>query len=643
MKGSKVVHYMQIPLDIKPNESTKTCFIVYSSWETHIDITIDAIETVLESTGKYNIKRLATHGISGHSQYSQLLEFLDKCSLAIIILDGFRPNVLFEYGVLVGLRKPCIVLLEQNGSINIQSFLKAPVKKLPIVPIDMDKDFSDVKDQMYVKYRYNDPKKLREIIANEISKIEPLVEETHMKLMFPEIDYIEKEVKDSLAVFSEICNSNNKLTHDDEVRFRVSVKEIEKITLRNNIKLTNYYYYEKVQILINFDKYDEANQLIEELIIEFSNDTQLLLLKSYVLNMLGKHELAIECLNRAIKIDDKNETLWHQKALLLERLDRKEEAAFCYKKGVDFNDGCASIHYHYGVLLLDNNDVNEALLQFNKALKIHPAESDYLVCKAICLNKLGKSALAKKAITDAICFDENNADAWFQLGKLTSNPQESLKHFDKCLSIDSTHSGALCSRGAELSNIGQLDEACIELQKAISCCSKYGGEGCDTAQGNLGRTKYKLYKTGRLEYREYDLEAIEHFNKAVNCSDNKDEIEEFLNSIGYMYLSSNNISEARNYFIKANNLDFPDSGRKSIILYNLALTYLIEGDVYKAKELLSSTVDLSRKMKPSERKCYCLLIPEVNNSIIHLSEQNTDPDIYECAKLAINVCEMIEL
>jgi len=52
MKKFKVVDYMQVPLDIKPNESIKTCFIVYSSWESHINITIDAIETVLESTGK---------------------------------------------------------------------------------------------------------------------------------------------------------------------------------------------------------------------------------------------------------------------------------------------------------------------------------------------------------------------------------------------------------------------------------------------------------------------------------------------------------------------------------------------------------------------------------------------------------------
>jgi len=254
---------------------------------------------------------------------------LNKCSLAIIILDGFRPNVLFEYGVLVGLCKPCIVLLEQNASINIESFLKVPVKKPPIAPIDMDKDFSDVKDQMYVKYRYNDPKKLRKLIANELTKVEPLVEEAYMKLMFPEIEHIDTEVKDSLAVFSELSNSKNKLTHDDEIKFRVCVKDIEKTTNKYKIELTNHYYYQKIQLLFGFEKYEEAELLIDDLLIQYCEDTELLLFKSYTLSTQGKNDLSLESLNKAIAIDGKNYTLWHHKALLLERFDRKEESTFC--------------------------------------------------------------------------------------------------------------------------------------------------------------------------------------------------------------------------------------------------------------------------------------------------------------------------
>jgi tetratricopeptide (TPR) repeat protein len=638
MRDSKVVHYMQIPLNIKLSASMKTCFIVYSSRESHIDITLDAIETVLESTGKYDIKRLSTHGISGYSQYSQLREFLNACSLAIIILDGFRPNVIFEYGILVGLRKPCIVLLEQNATIDIKSFMKVPTKKTPTIPIDMDKDFSDVKDQMYIKYKYNEPKKLRELLHIELKKIEPIVDEEFMKIVFPEKDYIDKEVKESLVVFSEISNTNRKLTKDDEVKFRVCMHEIEKTSNKYGFKLTLYYYYQKIHILIILEKYEEADKLIEELMIEHTSDTILLSLKSESLNMMGKHDLAIECLNSALKNDEKNEFLWHRKALLLDRLDRKDEAIFCYKKGVDFNDGCSTIHYHYGLLLLDNDKFNDALIQFNKALKIRPTDSKYLVCKAICLSKLDNKVSANKAITDALCFDENNVDAWYQLGKMTDNEIEAIKYFEKCLSFNSRHEGALCSRGATLSNIGRIEEACVDLEKAITSCSIFRDKGCSAIQGNLGRTKYRLFRTGKHEYRGYDLEAMEHFKKAMDGSNDEDKVE-FLNNIGYIYLSLNNIPEAKGYFTKACEIPIPSHKTKTVILYNLGLTYLIEGDYIKANELLTNSANLSIKIKPSERDCYCMFIPEVKQSNILLVELNTKPDIYECAKIAISVAD----
>ncbi len=296
-------------------------------------------------------------------------------------------------------------------------------------------------------------------------------------------------------------------------------------------------------------------------------------------------------------------------------------------------------HHNYGLILLDNDEFNNALIQFNKALKIRPTDSKYLVCKAICLNKLDNKVSAKKAITDALCFDENNADAWYQLGIITDNEIEAIKYFEKCLSFDSSHGGALCSRGAALSNIGRIEEALADFEKAITSCGKFSNKGCYSVQANLGRTKYRFFKTGKYEYKGYDLEAIEHFNKAIACSDNNKEKEECINNIGYIYLSLNNIPEARRYFTKAYEFDIPDGPDKTVILYNLALTYLVEKNYIKAKELLTKSANLSIKMKPSERKCYCLFIPEVKEANIILVELNTRPDRYECAKVAINITD----
>lgn len=638
MRDTKIVNYMEIPLDIKASESKKICFIVYSSRESHIDITLDAIETVLESTKKYEIKRLAIHGMSGLSQYAQLLRFLNKCSLAIIILDGFRPNVIFEYGILVGLGKPCIVLLEQNATVDIKSFIKSEIKKPPVAIIDMDKDFSDVKDQMYVKYKYSDPKNLRKILGNELNKIAPLVEETFMKLVFPEKNYIEKEVKASLEVFSEISNSDEKLTADQEIKFRVCVNEIEKTANKYGIKLTYYYYHQKIQIISNLGKYEEAIKMIDDLMIDYSSDAQhLLFSKCNILKMQGEYELAVKCLNDAIKIDGENESFWHNKGLLLERLDKREEAFFCYKKGVELKHDCSGIHYHYGILLADHEKYNEALIQFSKAIKLRPSDPDYHVWKAICLVHLDKKIAAKEAIADALSFDENNASAWYQLGRITDDKTNKLKYFDKCLSLNNTHSGALCSRGSLLSNTGRAEEALVNFKQAMATCIPFTRNECKNIHGKIGKTKYRLYLTGKEEFKGYLLEARDHFIKAINPDANDNDNKQAFNDIGYISLLLSQIPEAKAYLTKADKLHQPSKKDEALTSYNLGLCYLMERDYIQAKKLLTKTISLSSKIKTSEREFMCLLLPELKEANINLVEVITQPDLLKFAKVALSI------
>lgn len=640
MEDSKIVHYMKIPLDLTPTETRKTCFIVYSSREEHVEITIDAIESVLDVGNKYNIKRLATHGIVGHSQYSQLIELLNKCSLAIVILDGLRPNVLFEYGLLVGLRKPCIVLLEENAKIDIQSFVKENNTKMQNVKIDIDKDFSDVKDQMYVRYNYADPKKLRSLIDNELIKIDPVVEEAFMRLVFPEIDYIESEIKASIVVFSDIRKKTD-LTVEDEINFRVSINEIEKLSKRHGFKLTLHYLYQKIDILARLSKYNEALLLINKLVKEYGNKTYLLSQKSKVLTKLGEIELATTCLNEALKIETKNEYLWHQKAILLERQNKKEEAILCYKKGIQCNDGCSVIHYHYGLLILDD-DKDEALKQFDKALKIRSSDARYLVCRAICLSGLGKTDAARKAINDSLCFDENNVDAWYQLGLLTDSDLEAVKYFDKCLSLRQNHTGALCSKGAALSNLGEFEDACKYLINAVSLCTKHDSKGCNTANGNLARTKYMLYMTDNDKYNDYLSEAIKHFCDALASSDDLDDIEEFNNNIGYLYLVIGNTVDARTYLNNAAAINSKNNSLGSITCYNIALSYLVDGDFINAKKNLDRSSYLLEKLTSREKICYSLLVPEIiANSNVALKEKHGSPDLSKCIEIAKAVVESV--
>jgi len=100
-----------------------SCFIVYSS-DPHVryidPLLEDRIETVLRES-KFSPQRLSDEIRSGEDYLKKLVEVVDDCVLGVVILDGFRPNVLFEFGYLLGKGKPVIILQSKDAEINIKT------------------------------------------------------------------------------------------------------------------------------------------------------------------------------------------------------------------------------------------------------------------------------------------------------------------------------------------------------------------------------------------------------------------------------------------------------------------------------------------------------------------------------------------
>ena len=101
------------------------CLVVYSD-QTHVEYVYSLLfqlEKVLKDKG-FDAKR---HGeeIRSSDDYLETLEKLvDNCVLGLIILDGFRPNILFEFGYLKAKTKPIIILQSTEAKINVKTLYK---------------------------------------------------------------------------------------------------------------------------------------------------------------------------------------------------------------------------------------------------------------------------------------------------------------------------------------------------------------------------------------------------------------------------------------------------------------------------------------------------------------------------------------
>lgn len=532
MRPSKIVDDIVIPFDLRETGRPRFCFVVFSSKEKHVEIVIDCIERVLKEENNYEVKRLDLSLKSEDSQYKKLRDLLNDCSFAVVILDGLRPNVIFEYGLLKGLGKPCIVLLDEEATVDIINYFPDGARQGLMNPeINLDKHLSDVKDMFCVRYSRNRPREIRETIRKEYSKLRKDIDAEFFRMIFPEKNVVVKELEEQLIKLTIIINKKEELLNsEDEKLFRKIVDKIDEILKEYKITPPKYYLATIASIFEDFDKYDEALSIIDSIVEEKIEDAELISFKGYLLSRNGKLDEALETLNMGIELSPNTESLWHHKGLILEQMKREDEALLSYEKGAQIKDACPSIRFLYGMLLYEKDKFSDALEQFEKALEKKQTDDQFLIWKAKSLEKLGKTEKAREVIEEAISYNGQNPDAWFTLGQLTSDHSESLNYFERTLMIEPNHPGALCSKAAELSNLGKYDEALAIFERMVDLCPR--PTLCNTLKINTATT---LSKVKRF------TEALKHVEDCLQLD--KDNIEA-LEAKAVILLESGNIAES---------------------------------------------------------------------------------------------------
>jgi serine/threonine protein kinase len=103
-----------------------------------------------------------------------------------------------------------------------------------------------------------------------------------------------------------------------------------------------------------------------------------------------KHYIeAIECYDKAIKIDPKDLSAWYNKGVVLGELNRNQEGVECHKKVLEIDQKDIDAWYNKGVALGNLNRNQEAVECYNKALEIDSKDSNTWYTKGIILVNLG--------------------------------------------------------------------------------------------------------------------------------------------------------------------------------------------------------------------------------------------------------------
>jgi tetratricopeptide (TPR) repeat protein len=87
---------------------------------------------------------------------------------------------------------------------------------------------------------------------------------------------------------------------------------------------------------------------------------------------LGKTEEALECYERALRLNPKDESGWTNKGNILYTLRRPSEALECYERALALNSGLDRTWMNKGIALNALGKNEEALESYSRARQINP-------------------------------------------------------------------------------------------------------------------------------------------------------------------------------------------------------------------------------------------------------------------------------
>ena len=135
----------------------------------------------------------------------------------------------------------------------------------------------------------------------------------------------------------------------------------------------------KAEFLINFEKYSEAIIYLDKIIIDKSDNTQVLNLKGFALIKLGQYEKAYDIFNKVISIDEINYNGWKFKAQILFINDYDLKAMEAFSKVLSINNNEIFIWREYISSCIFSKEYKKAINEINNALKIFPNNLDLLI------------------------------------------------------------------------------------------------------------------------------------------------------------------------------------------------------------------------------------------------------------------------
>ncbi len=248
----------------------------------------------------------------------------------------------------------------------------------------------------------------------------------------------------------------------------------------------------------------EAERHYKTILAIDQNHGDSLHLLGVIAHQVGRKDVALELIRKAIALNDRVPAFHNNIGLTLDALGRPEDAIIHYRRAITLNPHYVEAHNNLGTALAAQGKLGEAVAQYQRALALRPDSAE-------AHNNLGNAHKAQGKIDEAVAryqralvLKPDFAEAHNNLGnalKKQGKLGEAIVRYQRALALKSNYAEAHYNLGNALKDQGKLDEAVAQFQRALALKADYA-----EAHNNLGNA---LERQGKSD------EAVAQYRRAL--------------------------------------------------------------------------------------------------------------------------------
>lgn len=468
------------------------------------------VEEVLSETDLLGhpipLKLLSNEIKSGEDYRPRVKELVTDAILGVVILDGLRPNVTYEFGLLEGANQPTLLLATSEATIAIRSLFPRDTKgnllgtglspqnlRLLADPtLELNRQLSDRAGThvVYVPSSTKDPKGFKEKVRESLARMRESI------VTSPRLDgEIQKLEQQGATAFD---------SGDFETVLKVSSE------------------------LLGFNQ----------------NSIPWQLNRANSLSQLGRAPEALTIIDQIIERHPKSTMAWIDKGVVLLSSDDPHGAKECFTRALEINPKIGVAWMNRAAARAEDGDLVGAMADANHALKENPEDARAWITKAYVDLQQGKPAEALKCADKAIEINPRETRGWIAKSRALSDLDRAKK------SLEAIESGVRLARVPR-------DLYDLYWTKALLLSTMHDDEQeiealtkCLELRPNSHHTLFHL-GIARANLKQHDL-AIKAFDEARVLGEPPGRC---FSRIASIYSTNGDFEQAKNFFEQATAAD----------------------------------------------------------------------------------------